>query len=403
MFFELVFPRKIIFGAGRRVDLGLQVCGIGGRVILISGSRSLDRNGILRAVICNLESAGVEIIAAKNISSEPDTSVVDGFVSELLSGKLSNGKFDGLVVVSVGGGSAIDFGKAIAAMITQKRSVDVSIRDYLEGVGSGLKLVEPPLPVVAVPTTAGTGSEATKNAVISSSAADVSAGFGLFKKSLRDERLIPRLVLIDPEFTLSCPKRVTAESGMDAVTQLFESYVSKRHQPLTDALVEQGLSYAFRGLPLLVGEPDNLAARSDVAYAALLSGVTLANAGLGMAHGVAPALGMHCNITHGAACALMLPPTLKANAIVCSQQYAQLARRLLKLDQKISDKKATDLLINFVESLCRQLGTPEKLSDLNINKESIPKIAKDSKGSSMSGNPRELTEEDVIEILESIQ
>ncbi|MDR2644081.1 MAG: iron-containing alcohol dehydrogenase [Planctomycetaceae bacterium] len=403
MNYDLLLPPKIVFGAGRRTEAGKVIRQIASRAVVISGSRKLKSNGMLSLIVSNIESSGVTVLALETISHEPTTTDVDNLTLRIRTEISLENNFNDFAVIAIGGGAAIDLAKSAAAMITQQNKESTSIKNYLEGVGLSLKLIAKPLPVVAIPTTAGTGAEATKNAVISSSQSDLNAGLHAFKKSLRDDRLLPQVVIVDPELMLSCPKRVTAESGMDAVTQLFESYVSKRHQPFTDALIEQGLLYAFEALPKLVNDPNDIESRCKMAHSALLSGISLANAGLGMAHGIAPALGVYCGVPHGAACALMLPSTLRVNAEICKERYGHLGRLLLKLDPNVQDEIATNKLIERVEFLCNQLGTPRKLSDLNIDQSMIPIIAKNSKGSSMTGNPKKLSEQEIIELLKSIQ
>ncbi|MDR2171502.1 MAG: iron-containing alcohol dehydrogenase [Planctomycetaceae bacterium] len=403
MIYDLLLPLKIIFGAGRRSDVGVFVRPIASRAIVISGSRKLSDNGKLSEIICLMESSGVSVIAMESISHEPTTTDVDNFTFRFISENSVTDKFDDLIVIGIGGGAAIDLAKSVAAMIPQQINKQNSIRNYLEGVGDGSKLIAKPLPVAAIPTTAGTGAEATKNAVISSSEADVNVGLGLFKKSLRDEGMLPRLAIIDPELAASCPNKITVESGMDAVTQLFESYVAKRRQPFTDALIEQGLVQAFEALPKLIEYPGDIDLRGKMAHAALLSGISLTNAGLGMAHGIAPALGVYCGVSHGAACALLLPVTLRTNADVCKDRYGRLGKLILGIDQNTPNEIATNMLIEHVESICNKLNTPRKLADLNIEKKMIPIIAKNSKGSSMDGNPKKLSEQEIAEILTSIQ
>ncbi|MDR0337588.1 MAG: iron-containing alcohol dehydrogenase [Planctomycetaceae bacterium] len=386
--YNIVFPHKIIFGNGRRRELGVLTKPFGDRVILIIGSRTLEKQGIIRQLIADMETSGISILSTEIISHEPETIDVNRIVDRLRNSLLPRD-----FVLAIGGGAALDFGKATAALLPQTQHAP--IQDYLEGVGCGLKLEVDPLPIIAVPTTAGTGAEATKNAVISSYQPP-------FKKSLRDDRIMPRLALIDPELSLHCSAKVTAESGMDAVTQLFESYVSRHHQPVTDALIEQGLPLAFESLQKLARQPNDLDSRNKIAHAALLSGMALANAGLGMAHGIAPALGVHCRVPHGAACALMLPSTLRTNAGICSKRYAHLARLLLPIDSTISDDLATEKLINKIEELCDLLEVPRRLSDLGIDSSIIPALAKDSKGTSMSGNPKELSTKEIETILRNI-
>ena len=398
--YELTLPHKIVFGIGKRRTAGGLARTLGQRAVLITGSKTLENLGIVRQLIVHLEQAGVSILTAETISHEPETQDVDRLVQRL-RGSLLPGDF----VIGFGGGSAIDLGKAVAALLPQEANAPVI--DYLEGVGHGLKLKQQPLPILAIPTTAGTGAEATKNAVIASYG-DTDFG-SRFKKSLRHAPMMPQAVLIDPELTLHCPQKVTAESGLDALTQLLESYVSRKHQPFTDALIEQCFPKMLAALEMplempqhLAGIPAHLDARCAMAHGALLSGIALTNSGLGMAHGVAPALGTHCRLSHGAACALMLPVTLRTNAEVCADRYAVLSRLVFGFDVVVSDETATERLIDRIEHLCRGLGLPMRLSDCGIDAAQIPAIARDSRGNSMSGNPKELSESDIEHILRTI-
>jgi len=259
-----------------------------------------------------------------------------------------------------------------------------------------LKLEVQPLPVLAMPATAGTGAEATKNAVISCYDPP-------FKKSLRDQRLLPRIALLDPELTVSVPAAVTAASGMDAITQLIESYLSKKAQPIPLALAIQGLQMALPSIVEAVEHGDRRGPREKMAHAALLSGMALANSGLGMAHGVAAALGVHCRTPHGVACALMLPVALKVNRQVCLPELAVLSRRLMAPDVWLSDDKAAaDSLIYRIERLCDRVKVPRRLSQVGAVAGQIPSLVRSSRGASMSGNPRDLSDDELTRILEEI-
>jgi alcohol dehydrogenase class IV len=270
-----------------------------------------------------------------------------------------------------------------------------TVADYLENVGRGFEIVDPPLPVLAMPTTAGTGAEATKNAVISSYDP-------AFKKSLRDDRLMPRIAIIDPELTVSVPANVTAASGMDAITQLFESYISRKARPLPRALAIQGLQLALPAIVEAVERPDSREAREAMAHAALLSGMALANSGLGMAHGVAPALGIHCRTPHGLACALMLPVALRVNSEVRGEELAYLSNLLFGRGETMPRQEAIEVLIGEIEGICERIGIPRRLSQLGVRREQIGDLVLSSRGSSMSGNPRELTDRELTAILEGI-
>ncbi|MDR3232728.1 MAG: iron-containing alcohol dehydrogenase [Planctomycetaceae bacterium] len=403
MSYELVFPKRVVFGVGKRRDIGALSRPLGLRAVIVCGSRTLEQNGLLREIIANLEESGISILSTQTITHEPEVSDADDLVDRLRSSFMP-----GDFVIGFGGGSAIDLAKTVAALLPQKPNSNktFSVKDYLEGVGSGLTLKQLPLPIVAVPTTAGTGAEATKNAVIASYDPP-------FKKSLRDNALMPSLVVADPELTMFCPPKITAAAGMDAVTQLLESYVSKKHQPVTDALVEQALPAAVKALTVLGktalidwGEKEILAERSAIMHAALLSGIALANAGLGMAHGIAPALGTHCRIPHGTACSLLLPITLRTNADVCLDRYAKLGRLVIgstnSSGNRVSDEAAAEQLISKIEEVCEILMMPKTLTEAGVSADLIPALAADSQGASMSGNPKTLTASDIENILRKL-
>jgi alcohol dehydrogenase class IV len=237
---------------------------------------------------------------------------------------------------------------------------------------------------MAIPTTAGTGTEATKNAVISNGAPP-------FKKSLRDERLVPQVVLLDPELTASCPASVTAHSGMDAITQLIESYVTRKRNAFTRALCLEGLRLAVPALPVAVAQPTDRPAREAMAYAAFLSGVALANAGLGAAHGVAAALGVLCCIPHGLACAALLPATMRLNRDVCRDDFARLGELFTGQKFLVPDDGA-EAAIETISTLAARVGIPTRLRELGVAEAQLDALAPASRGNSLSGNPRDLSD-----------
>jgi alcohol dehydrogenase class IV len=207
---------------------------------------------------------------------------------------------------------------------------------------------------------------------------------------------------VDPELTFSVPPAVTAASGMDAITQLLESYLSRRAQPIPQALAVAGLQMAFPAIVEAVHDGTSRPAREKMAHAALLSGLCLANSGLGMAHGVAAALGVHCRVPHGLACAVMLPTALRVNREVRADALADLAGWLLPDVAAGSRTAAVDALINAVENLCRQVGIPQRLSQIGVRPEQIPQLVQASRGSSMSGNPRDLSDGELTDVLEGM-
>jgi alcohol dehydrogenase class IV len=384
--YDFLAPPRIVFGWGRRNELGHLAKTLGRRAFVVCGSRTLAANGTLDQLQASLREADIAVESLGTISREPEVEDVDQFTGRLCEHQLR----DGDLVLAIGGGSAMDLGKAVAAMATNRASP--TVRDYLEGVGRGLKIEASPLPVLAMPTTAGTGSEATKNAVISSQDPP-------FKKSLRSDSMIPRAVLIDPELTAALPPKITAHTGMDAITQLIESYLSRRSTVMTRLLALKGLQIALVSITEAVRE-GRRGAREMMANAALLSGMSLANSGLGMAHGVAAALGVVCGVPHGLACAVMLPVALRANRNVALDDLAHLSRAVEIAVESDSADQAADEFIERIELLCQAIGIPRRLSEIGVERHVLPDLVRGSRGNSMSGNPREVSDDELHSILE---
>jgi len=386
--YDFLAPSRISFGWGRRREAGSLARSLGHRAFLIHGSEALERLGIVEEIAESLRKEGIETVRLGTIDHEPLVEDVDR-MSALLR---ESGGTPGDFLLALGGGSAIDLAKASAAMATNRRSL--TVKDYLEGVGSGLQVEADPLPLLAMPTTAGTGSEATKNAVISSRRPP-------FKKSIRSDRMVPRAVIVDPELSVSVPPEVTAATGMDAITQLVESYISLRASPIPQAIALQGLALAAPSIVRAYRSGSDRDAREKMSHAALLSGLALANSGLGMAHGVAAALGIHANVPHGLACAVMLPVALRVNLEVREAEIGLLGEVLCGRRFGSSAEGATAAL-EKVEELCAAVGIPRRLRDLGVRREQLPAIVESSRGSSMSGNPRQLSDAELGAILESM-
>lgn len=383
--YDFLAPEQIFFGWGRWREVGPLAAGLGRRAFLVTGSRTLEQAGIVAELESVLGKHGVEPLGLGSVSDEPTVALVDAAAEQVRAQQAGPGD----LIVALGGGSAIDLAKAVAALATN--TVGATVRDYLEGVGRGLQLTHRPLPVVAIPTTAGTGSEATKNAVISVDSPSV-------KKSLRDPGMIPRAVIVDPELTVSVPPATTAHTGMDAITQLIESYISRKARPIPQALAAAGIRLALPAIVEVVENGASRAAREAMAHAALLSGMALANSGLGMAHGVAAALGVHCNVRHGLACAVMLPVALAANLQVAEPALAELARAA-GIAPSGSDAQAAAALIGRIEEIAQRIGVPRSLSQLGVRSQQIDDLVRDSRGNSMNGNPRSLSDAELAELL----
>jgi alcohol dehydrogenase class IV len=409
--YDFVAPQRICFGWGRRLEVGTLARSLGRRAFLICGAPVLTEGGVLGQITDSLRAEGVDAVFLETIVHEPEVEDVDRVAGVVRAGGVRAGDF----ILAVGGGAAIDLGKAVAAMATNDESP--TVKDYLENVGLDFKLVKDPLPLLAMPTTAGTGAEATRNAVISSYDPP-------FKKSLRSDKIMPRIALVDPELSATVPPATTAASGMDAITQLIESFISRKAQPIPQALAMDGLRKAIPSIAEAVENGSSRPARENMAHAALLSGMALANSGLGMAHGVAAALGVHCRVAHGVACALMLPVALRVNRQVRQAELARLAHLLFggegdryllceapegPFRQKVpvpfsgaTPEEAVETLIREISTLCDRVGVPRRLSQLGVTAEQIPDIVQSSRGSSMSGNPRDLSDAELTAILEEI-
>jgi alcohol dehydrogenase class IV len=393
-------PRQIVFGWGSRTELGALAAGLGRRVLLVSGSRTLERVGTIDQLVSIFNSAGLAVQRLLVESREPEVRDVDRLVESIRA--LHPDGSD--VVVAVGGGATIDLAKAASALVTNRHGN--SVEDFLEGVGKGLQVTVPPLTLIAVPTTAGTGAEATKNASISSNAGSTRP----FKKSLRSDLMVPRLVVVDPELTVSLPPQTIAYTGMDAITQLIESDITRRSAPIPRALCRQGLRLAIPALPVAVKTRSAVEQLSSMSHAALLSGMALANSGLGFAHGVAAALGVTCGVPHGLACAVMLPSALRVNREVGRHRLAQLEALFDDADSietpsrenRRAVEQMADRFIERIDALCQEVGIPRRLRDIGVSREQIPALVVGSRGSSMSGNPRDVSDAELAAILEGL-
>ena len=386
--FSLSRLPRIEFGSGARAKLPATVRACGTRALLVTGAGSLKGSPFWPAVIEGLKTQGVAWRHLP-IPGEPSPVMIDEAVRALREERID-------VVVGIGGGSALDAAKAIAGLLKPGNSV----MDHLEGVGPELPYVGPATPFIAVPTTAGTGSEATRNAVLSV------RGAGGFKKSFRDERLVAEVALVDPDWLATCPPAVIAANGMDAFTQLLESYVSSRAAPLTDSLAWGGMKAARDGLLALHADAGDAAARARMAYAALVSGITLAQVGLGSVHGLAAPLGAFFPIPHGVACGTLVAAATRANIDALRardpdhpalEKYAQVGR-LLSRQATLDRAAAHAALIDTLTAWTHELGLP-MLAHYGVTADDLPRIVANSRGSSMKTNPVLLADEEIAAIV----
>ncbi len=378
------YPR-VIFGPGASDRLAEEAAALGNRVLLVTGASSLRRSGHLERLLRSLEEASLRVHHLQ-VPGEPSPETVDEAVLSFRDMGID-------LVVAAGGGSALDAGKAVAAMLPLGGPVE----HYLEGVG---KLPHPGtrLPFIAVPTTAGTGSEATNNAVVSR------VGEGGFKRSLRHPALFPDLALVDPLLTLSCPPAVTAACGMDALTQLLEAYLSPRATPFTDALALSGMEQVGRCLLNAYREGSEPAWREGMSYAALVSGMAISAAGVGLVHGLASALGGRFAIPHGVICGTLLAAVVRANMEVMRRDPGQGERylaRYARAGTALSGKETRDteegclLLLRTLEEWTEEMRVP-RLGEYGVREGDLRPLAERAE---IKDNPVQLDAETRLAIL----
>jgi len=380
MRFEFASATRIIFGPGTISEIVPLAAKMGHCAFVTTGS-SLERAQSL-----------LELLKKKEIEYVPFSVSGEPTIEIALTGlKLArNAKCD--FVIGIGGGSVLDSGKVVAALLTNGGEP----LDYLEVIGNGKPLTHASAPYIAIPTTAGTGSEVTRNAVLASPEHCV-------KVSIRSPLMLPSLAVVDPELTYSMPPSVTASTGLDAFTQLLEPFVSKKSNPLTDGICLEGLKRITRSLRRAYENGSDRIAREDMALASMFGGLALANAKLGAVHGIAGPVGGMFSAPHGNICARLLPYVMEANFKALKERlpdspslkrYDEVARILTgKLTAKAADG------ISFVQNLCEILKVPP-LAQFGLTDEYIPTILdKSRKASSMKGNPVEITDEELTEVL----
>jgi alcohol dehydrogenase class IV len=375
MRFEFATATRIIFGEGTAATLPDLARSFGTRPLVVTGSSTERAAPVISAL-------SAETFA---VASEPTVELIrDG------ARKVKDAGCD--VVISMGGGSAIDTGKAIASIATNGGEP----LEFLEVVGKGRAISEPSLPFIAVPTTAGTGSEVTRNAVLGSPEDGV-------KASLRSPLMLPRVALVDPELTYGLTPAVTASTGLDALTQLIEPYVSSRANPLVDGLCVEGMERAAGGLRRAYHNGGDKDARRDMSLASLFGGLALANAGLGVVHGFAAPLGGSWKAPHGELCAAILPHGMAANVAALrarEPQHPALARytTVARLLTERNDAHAEDG-IEWVRALCAELNTPP-LRKWGVTEADLPGVVeKAARASSMQANPLRLTKEELLAVI----
>lgn len=380
MRFEFATATRTVFGPAALREVAPLAKGMGRRALVVTG-QNVQR---AETLLAQLSAAGISHTIF-TVATEPTTALVQA------GAKLARSQACDLVI-SIGGGSVIDAGKAIAALATNQSE----LLDYLEVIGLGKPLESTPLPFIAIPTTAGTGAEVTRNAVLASPEHRV-------KASLRSPLLLPKLAVVDPELTLGLPPALTASTGMDALTQLIEPFVSCRANAFTDSLCREGILRVARSLRRACEKADDLTAREDMSLASLFSGLALANAGLGAVHGFAAPIGGMFPAPHGAVCAALLPQVMEVNVRALRQRQPQ-SNALTRFDEiarSLTGKNSAtaDNGVDWVRELCADLKIP-LLGRYGITPADVPGLCeKAAQASSMKGNPLPLTTEELRGVL----
>jgi alcohol dehydrogenase class IV len=378
--FEFATATRIIFGPGTLCEVGPLAAEMGSRALVVGGRTAARAAPLLDA----LAAQNIHTVTY-SVTGEPTVEIAR-LGTQRAREEICN------LVIGFGGGSALDTGKAIAALLTNGGDP----LDYLEVIGGGQPITQPPVPYIAIPTTAGTGAEVTRNAVLASPEHRV-------KVSLRSPLMLPRLAVVDPELTHTLPPEITASTGLDALTQVIEPYVSNRANSMTDAFCREGMLRAARSLRRVCRQGDDAAAREDMSLVSLFGGLALANAGLGAVHGFAGPMGGMFSAPHGAICGRLLPYVMAVNvrALQKRRPGSKALHRYDKVAQILTgDPSATaDDGVAWVQELCDVLQVPS-LASYDVTPTHFPVlIEKASISSSMRGNPIKLTPDEMREIL----
>jgi alcohol dehydrogenase class IV len=380
MGFEFATATRIIFGSGTVQEVAPRAADIGHRAFVVTG-RSVERAAPL---LEKLNKQAIECVTF-NVPGEPTTALAFEGVQQARQAECA-------LVIGIGGGSVLDTGKVIAALLTNSGD----LVDYLEVIGGGQQLAKAPAPYIAIPTTAGTGTEVTRNAVLASPEHGV-------KVSMRSPLMLPLLAVVDPALTHSMPPAVTASTGLDAITQLMEAFVSHKANPLTDGICREGLRRASHSLRRAYEDGSNKAAREDMSLASLFGGLALANAKLGAVHGFAGPLGGMFSAPHGVICARLAPYVMEAN-VQALQARTPGSPALARYDEVaqiltgMATARAADG-IAWLQDICAALKVPS-LVEFGLKEADLATVVANSeKASSMKGNPIALTGRELTEIL----
>ena len=366
---EFRTPGKFLFGVGALSALGEEARRLGKRALLVTGRRAMAKAGVTPRCLAILAAAGVDTQLFDQVEPEPDVTTVDRC-------RQAAREHGAEVLIGLGGGSAMDVAKVAAGLASEAEPT--------RAFHQGRKIERRGLPNIAVPSTSGTGSEMTNNGVLSDHERQ-------FKASIRDESLVPAVALVDPEVTLSSPPEVTAASGIDALVQAIESYLSRFATPLTEAISLRAAEEMARALPAVVTRGNDLALRTHAAWGSAMAGLGLTNARLGVIHGIAHPVGVRFSVPHGLVCGVLLPAALEFNRPAAPEKYATLARLFGE------DPAA------YARRMLAACGLPARLTKYNLAADALDAIADESlPAGSTKANPRAVTKADIISMLEAI-
>lgn len=381
--FEVCMNPRMICKEGIIDEIGQIVKQFGNKAFVVAYKNGVRSKGVLDRLKNALVKDGVTFQIYEGIAPDPDISSIDEGARQC-----AEGGFD--VVVGIGGGSVLDAAKAIAMLVTNGGS----IRDYQM---DGKPITKHPVPLVAIPTTSGTGSEATKVSVVSNTEAGV-------KKSVAHPLMVPSLALLDPELTISLPAKLTASIGMDALGHAIESYVSLNANPVTEAFGIKAVELIARNLAKAVRDGKNIEARKNMAIASYMAGAAL-NAGVGIAHMIGQPLGAVCHIAHGDAISILLPAAMRVNLDYSPKKYAELARAMGLDCHGLNDREAGERAIDEVKKLRQQIGAPQTLNEVcSIDKSSYPAVLESISRSTahIRCNPRPVDEALILDVLDEV-
>jgi len=375
--FTFQTPPKIVFGSGAASGLAAEAKALGRHPLVVCG-RSLRASGALETILAALHAAGLEPAVHEGVPPEPGLDALQTCM-DAAAGCDS--------VIAIGGGSVLDVAKGAAALA----DTGSTARDYF----AGLPVPDTGKPLIAIPTTSGTGSEVTWVCVLVDKETRR-------KASIRGPGMMPKVALVDPQLTVSCPPTVTACSGADAFVQAVEAFTSRGANPMTDALALEASRLTATWLETAFREPENREAREAMALGSMMAGVALNTSRLGLVHGLAHPLGAVTGAAHGLLCGLLLPPVIRFNREAAAEKYARLAMELKLVGPDPHPEAAVNELLHFVETLLTRLEIPLRLSDIGFNPEDLDWVARETMPSgSTKANPRPVSEADARQVTEA--